>query len=105
MADEVREPLWSEPVFHSCDRVTWYAIMSIMSELNPQPLPPRSVVSVYVPTKTLNDLEAMQKVTKDVLGKLGCPTCHSGRILEFRELERFVVNPDTLEVSPLGGGL
>lgn len=77
-----------------------------MSELNPQPLPPRSKVSVYVPSRALYDLDAMQKITADVLGKLGCGTCHSGRILDFLELEQFVVNPETLEVSELrvGGG-
>ncbi|HKH82975.1 MAG TPA: hypothetical protein VKA25_04750 [Gemmatimonadales bacterium] len=75
-----------------------------MSELNPQPLPPRSRVSVYVPTKALYDLEAMQKITAQVLDKLGCGQCHSGRILDFLELEQFVVNPETLEVSELRGG-
>lgn len=77
-----------------------------MSDLNPQPLPPRSKVSVYVPSKVLYDLGAMQKITADVLGKLGCGECHSGRILDFLELEQFVVNPKTLEVNELrvGGG-
>jgi len=74
-----------------------------MAELNPQPLPPRSVVSVYVPTKALYDLESMQKITAQVLDKLGCPACHSGRILDFRELEQFVVNPRTLEVNEAHG--
>lgn len=73
-----------------------------MSELNPQPLPPRSTVSVYVPSRVLYDLDAMQKITAEVLGKLGCGGCHSGRILDFLELEQFVVNPETLEVSELG---
>jgi hypothetical protein len=74
-----------------------------MSELNPQPLPPRSPISVYVPTKALYDLEAMQKITQSVLEKLGCGNCHSGRILDFRELEEFVVHPETLEVRELRG--
>lgn len=75
-----------------------------MSELNPQPLPPRSQVTVHVPAKVLYDLEAMQRITAQVLDKLGCPACHSGRILDFRELEQFVVNPQNLEVSELRGG-
>ena len=74
------------------------------SELNPQPLPPRSRVSVYVPTRALYDLPAMQKITKSVLEKLGCGACHSGRILDFIELEEFVVHPETFEVSELRGG-
>jgi hypothetical protein len=75
-----------------------------MTELNPQPLPPRSVVSVHVPTKALYDLGAMQRITAQVLEKLGCPGCHSGRILDFRELEQFVVDPQTLEVNEIRGG-
>lgn len=75
-----------------------------MSELNPQPLPPRSKVSVYVPSKVLYDLDAMQKITRDVLDRLGCGGCHSGRILDFVELEQFVVNPRTLEVEELNVG-
>ena len=75
-----------------------------MAELNPQPLPPRSKVSVYVPTKVLYDLEAMQKITASVLDKLGCGACHSGRILDFQELEQFVVDPRTLEVNEIRGG-
>jgi hypothetical protein len=75
-----------------------------ISELNPQPLPPRSRVSVYVPTRALYDLDAMQEITKSVLGKLGCPSCHSGRILDFIELDEFVAHPETLEVRELRGG-
>lgn len=75
-----------------------------MADLNPQPLPPRSRVAIYVPTKTLYDIEAMQKVTAQVLDKLGCPGCHSGRVLDFIELEQFVVNPENLEVTEIRGG-
>ncbi len=75
-----------------------------MAELNPQPLPPRSRVSVYVPTRALYDLKAMQKITASVLDKLGCGNCHSGRILDFQELEQFVVNPKTLEVTEIARG-
>ena len=71
------------------------------SELNPQPLPPR--VSVYVPTNVLYNLEAMQTITQSVLDKLGCGGCHSGRILNFVELNEFVVNPKTLKVNELRG--
>ena len=74
-----------------------------MAELNPQPLPPGSRVSVQVPARALNDLESMQKITAQVLEKLGCGRCHSGRILDFRELSQFVVNPATLEVNELPG--
>ena len=75
-----------------------------MADLNPQPLPPRSRVAVYVPTKVMYDAKAMQKVTAQVLDKLGCGGCHSGRILDFLELEQFVVNPETFEVTEMRGG-
>ena len=73
-----------------------------MSELNPQPLPPRDVVRVYVPTKVAYDLESMQKVTAQVLDRLGCGGCHSGRVIDFRTLEQFVVN-EQLEVREIAG--
>jgi hypothetical protein len=73
-----------------------------MADLNPQPLPPGRV-SIQVPPKALYDLESMQKITAQVLDKLGCGGCHSGRILHFHELSQFVVNPETLEVNELPG--
>lgn len=74
-----------------------------MADLNPQPLPPGRV-TIQVPTKALYDLDSMQKITAQVLGKLGCGKCHSGRILDFQALSQFVVNPETLEVNELLGG-
>jgi len=74
-----------------------------MAELNPQPLPPGSRVTVQVPSRALYNLDSMQKITAQVLDKLGCGGCHSGRILDFRELAHFVVNPATLEVNELPG--
>ena len=75
-----------------------------MAELNPQPLPPLSRISVYVPTRALYDFDSMQKITAQVLEKLGCGRCHSGRILDFLELEQFVVNPESLEVTEVRRG-
>ena len=43
--------------------------------------------------------------TADVLGKLGCPGCHSGRVLDFVTLDEFVVDPATLDVSSVAVGL
>jgi hypothetical protein len=65
------------------------------------PMP--GVVNVYVPKDVAFDLKKMQTVTANILGRLGCPGCHSGRILHFRHLEDFVVNPKTLDVHELGG--
>ncbi len=71
-----------------------------MAELNPQPLPPREVVRVHVPTKVAFDLEAMQRITADVLERLGCGGCHSGRVIEFLNISEFVVNAN-LEVEEI----
>jgi hypothetical protein len=74
-----------------------------MAELNPQPLPPGGGqhVRVYVPADVTYDLAKMQKVTANVLGRLGCGGCHSGRILDFVTLQDYVVHPQTLEVQPV----
>ena len=69
-----------------------------MTELNPQPLPPREVVRVHVPPEVTYDIEAMQRITRDVLERLGCGGCHSGRAIEFVNLSEFVVNAN-LEVE------
>ena len=45
---------------------------------------PRTVI-VSVPTKVASDLKSMQKVQAEVLGRLGCPNCHSGIDILFRE--------------------
>ena len=75
-----------------------------MGELNPQPLPPRGSVRVYVNGDVFYNLEKMQKITAEVLGRLGCGGCHSGHVLDFLHLQEFVVNPQTLEVEEILGG-
>jgi hypothetical protein len=71
-----------------------------MSELNPQPLPPHpGVVRIQVPPSVMYDLEKMQKVTANVLDRLGCGGCHSGRVLDFVHLDEFTVDPKTLDVK------
>ncbi|HXI86131.1 MAG TPA: hypothetical protein VNH64_01630 [Parvularculaceae bacterium] len=63
-------------------------------------------VSVYVPREITYDLEKMQAVTKNILGQLGCPACHSGHIFDFITRESFVVNQKSLAVNKvLGPGL
>jgi hypothetical protein len=66
--------------------------------LNPQPLPPGYAINVYVTTEIANDLESMNKVTANIMRKLGCGGCHSGRLLHFKTLEDYVVDPATLDV-------
>jgi hypothetical protein len=45
----------------------------------------------------------MTRITANVLDRLGCGGCHSGRILNFHTLEDFIVNPKTLEVEEFAG--
>lgn len=59
---------------------------------------PRTV-TVHITEDIAFNLDKMNKVTASVLDKLGCPGCHSGRILDFQIIENFVVNPKTLEVN------
>jgi hypothetical protein len=69
-----------------------------MAELNPQPLPPREI-RVHVARDVLHNAESMRTVVSNLLGKLGCPTCHSGFDFRFIEQSDFVVGPD-LEIHP-----
>ena len=62
-----------------------------------------SRVTVHVPLEVTFDLDKMAKITKQVLGKLGCDGCHSGRILEFVAIQEFAVNPQTLDVREVAG--
>ena len=63
------------------------------------------VVNVYVPREVHFDIKKMQVVTANILKRLGCEGCHSGRIIYFKNLEDFVVNPKTLDVQELRSGL
>jgi hypothetical protein len=48
---------------------------------------PAGVVNVHVSADTLYNMEAMQQLQKSVLGRLGCPTCCSGRQILFQQEE------------------
>jgi hypothetical protein len=45
------------------------------------------VVNVHVSADTLYNMEAMQQLQKSILGRLGCPTCCSGRQFLFQQEE------------------
>jgi hypothetical protein len=72
--------------------------------MNPIQLPqdpvPLRRVTVYVPRDVAFNLDKMNEVTKKVLGRLGCDSCHSGRLIDFLIMEDFVVNSQ-LEVQDL----
>jgi hypothetical protein len=44
---------------------------------------PGGVVTVSVPAETLYNFEKMTALNKSVLGRLGCPNCHSGLNINF----------------------
>lgn len=73
-----------------------------MSELNPQPLPPRErPVIVHVPSEVLGDLATFQKVHASVLERAGCQACTSGIDITWKLLEEeLVVTPD-LQIEPV----
>ena len=66
---------------------------------------PGAGMNIYVTRHVAFNLDKMSQITKDVLGKLGCDQCHSGRILDFHIIEDFVVNSMSLEVTELPGGV
>jgi hypothetical protein len=67
---------------------------------NPHPWRP---VNIFVPREVAFDLSKMGRVTEQILGRLGCGNCHSGRVLVFHTLEDFVVSPK-LEIGEIALG-
>jgi len=72
-----------------------------MAGLPQDPVPLRTI-NIAVSHDVARNLGKMQKITANVLGRLGCPECHSGHILLFQEIREFVVNPKTLDVHEFG---
>jgi hypothetical protein len=60
------------------------------------------VVYVTVPSQVFYNLDKMQLVTKEVLGRLGCTPCHSGFDIRFRQEVEFFAGLDA-KVRALGG--
>ena len=71
-----------------------------MSEHKFQSVPTRGLV-VHVPPDVMGNLEKMQVVTRNLLGRLGCLACHSGFNIQFQEEVEFLVNERSLEVTGL----
>ncbi|HEX6441048.1 MAG TPA: hypothetical protein VF007_02600 [Stellaceae bacterium] len=46
-----------------------------------------NMVRVKVPAEAMYHLETIQQVQKSVLGRLGCPTCCSGRFILYEQEE------------------
>jgi len=47
------------------------------------------VVHVTIPAAAASDLKVMQKITANVLGKLGCLGCHSGFDIRYIQEELY----------------
>jgi hypothetical protein len=59
-------------------------------------------VYIGVPKRISDDLKHMNRVTEQVLGKLGCGGCHSGFDLRF--IDPFIINEKgELASGPLAG--
>jgi len=53
---------------------------------------PERTVRVVVPAKVAFDLTSMQRVTANVLQRLGCDECHSGWDIRYELENRFLVD-------------
>ena len=66
------------------------------------PMPGREV-RIFVSPKVAGNAEQMNRVTKEILGRLGCGTCHSGFNLRFILQEDFAVD-ENLNVRSVAAG-
>ena len=72
-----------------------------MTELNPQPLPPREIaVTVHIPTAILGNIDSFEKIQRSVFDRFGCGECNSGIMIDWRHLREFYVTPE-LEIQPV----
>jgi hypothetical protein len=53
---------------------------------------PLRTVHVTIPASVAYDFEKITKVTKNILGKLGCTACHSGHDIRFIIEDKFHVD-------------
>ncbi len=62
-------------------------------------------VTIAVPVGVGNDIDKLNKVTREILGRLGCDGCHSGYDFRFVIERDFRVNPalEIQEFSPRFG--
>lgn len=56
-------------------------------------------ITVNIPGRGVDNLEAVQKVVANTLGRLGCGACLSGFDIRLRQVRDLVVNPKTFEVT------
>lgn len=58
-------------------------------------------VHVTIPAEVAFDLDRIQTVQKEILGRLGCQACCSGFDIRFDIARRFIVD-EQLRVKPIG---
>ena len=57
-------------------------------------------IVVSVPASVAFDLGKMEKITRDILGRFGCPECHSGWDIRYKWERNFFVD-EKLQVRPV----
>ena len=63
------------------------------------------VINVALPAKAAYDFDVMQKVTRELVGRLGCENCHSGYDFRFELISRYSVDPQDFQLrEEIGGG-
>lgn len=61
-------------------------------------------ITVRVTRDVAFNFDKMTQITKNVLGKLGCDGCHSGRVIDWLIIDDFIVNPKNLQVDEFQNG-
>jgi len=67
-------------------------MVTINPTISLEPKSASNVVRVAVPASVHNNLEMIQKVQREILGKLGCLACCSGWDIRFDFQKQFVVD-------------
>ncbi len=69
-----------------------FHMVTINPAISLEPKSTSNVVRVAVPASVHNNLEMIQKVQREILGKLGCLACCSGWDIRFDFQKQFVVD-------------
>jgi hypothetical protein len=69
---------------------------------DPVPALTDRTILVTVPASVAFDLDKMQTISKNVLGRLGCPGCHSGFDIRYIMERRFRFNENLEFIEGIG---
>ena len=56
-------------------------------------------VTISIPPRGVDNLEAVQKVVANALGRLGCGGCFSGFDIRLTQIRSLIVDPRSLDVK------